>query len=479
MTQASGIFSSAQLKFTSQDWMTSGKAHALELFHSAAIRVPAYQKFLKEHGVKPTSIQTIDDFSKIPVMDKENYIDRYPLEQLVWDGDLSRGVILNSSSGTMGKSYFWPCDVEETKESAEIYEHIFRNFFNLNDRKTLLMICFGMGTWIAGSYTFVASHIVSCKGADLTIVTPGLDKNNALRILEEVAPKFEQVILAGIPSIIKDLVDTWVQTRVNSPSIVRYFLAGEGFSESWRDYIQTNTKAAGVFSILGSADAGLMAFETFLTQSLRQQAQDRDICHQLFQKNRVPATFQFIPTHRYFETDRDELLITARRALPLIRYNLHDEGGILYPEDLDSQKNINLTTERNNYQVKLPIVYVFGRGKFATSLYGLTIYPEDVQTILVHPEISAQVTSRFNLSCQDNENFEPQLQIDIELADGNIPNPQLGAKIASLFVHVTRINRSEYNRIYEEFGDKATPKVLLHLYGAAPLFPLNLLHKIS
>jgi phenylacetate-CoA ligase len=479
MNQRSGIFSSAQLEFTSRDWLKLGQENALELFHAAAKRVPAYQHFLKEHGVNPASIQTLDDFSKIPVTDKENYIDRYPLEQLVWDGNLSTGVILNSSSGTMGKSYFWPCDVEETEQSAEIYEYIFRSFYDLKDRKTLLVICFGMGTWIAGSYTFVASHIVSCQGADLTIVTPGLDKSNTLRILLEVAPKFEQVILAGIPSIIKDLADTWASKKTELPGVVRYFLAGEGFSEAWRDYIQTKTQAAGVFSILGSADAGLMAFETHLTQSLRQQAQDLNTCYQLFQKNRVPAIFQFIPTHRYFETHQGELLITARRALPLIRYNLHDEGGVIYPEDLDRLVNMDTTTSLIESDQKLPIVYVFGRSKFATSLYGLTIYPEDVQAILLHPEISFHVTGRFHLSCQDNEDFEPQLQIDVELAEGNLPDDRLAVKLAHLFVNTTCTNRSEYNHMYEEFGDKAAPRILLHSYGSEPLFPLNSLQKIA
>lgn len=479
MTQSLGIFSSTKLEFASQDWLKLGQENVLELFHAASTRIPAYQNFLKEHDFDPTSIQTLDDLNKIPVTNKENYIDKYPLEQLVWDGNLSSGVVLNSSSGTMGKSYFWPCDVEETLQSAEIYEYIFRNFFDLDNQKTLLVICFGMGTWIAGSYTFVASHIVSCKGNDLTIVTPGLDKNSTLRILQEVAPKFQQVILAGIPSIIKDLVDAWVRTKVDIPLVVRYFLAGEGFSEVWREYIQTKTKAAGVFSILGSADAGLMAFETNLTQALRRQAQDPNTCHQLFQRSRVPAVFQFIPTHRYFEMNQGELLITARRALPLIRYNLHDEGGVIYPEDLDRLINIDLTTKSNKSAVKLPVVYVFGRGKFATSLYGLTIYPEDVQTVLLNPEVSPYVTGRFSLSCEDNNNFEPQLRIDVELSDGSLPDDRLAFNLASLFVNITRANRSEYNHMYEEFGDKASPRIILHSYGAEPLFPLNSLQKIT
>jgi phenylacetate-CoA ligase len=460
-------------------WQQAGQETALCLFHEAARRVPAYRHFLAEHSINPDAVRTWQDFSRLPPTEKANYIDRYPLEQLVWDGDLSRAVVLNGSSGTTGTSYFWPFDSEEIEQSAQLYEFLFRSYFELDQHKTLLVICFGMGVWIAGSYTFLASQNIGCKGHDLTVVTPGFDKAETLRVLIDLAPKFEQVIIAGIPSFIKDLVDAWVQSNQPLPQVIRYFLAGEGFSERWRDYIRTQTRAANVLSFLGSAEGGLMAFETALTQQVRSCATDAEVRTGLFGLDRLPALFRYIPTHRFFEAHNGELLITARRALPLIRYNLHDEGGILSPETVQSIFGNTPPFADAEPATGLPLLYVFGRGRFGTLFYGLTMYPEDVQSLLLHPQASQYVSGRFTLSSGHSDTLDPRLQIDVELAECQEPEWDLAARLVELYVSLTRQSRSEYDRICQEYNAKAWPHVVLHRYGAEPLFPRGTLRKIT
>ena len=459
-------------------WQHAGQKTALHLFHQAADRVPAYRQFLAEHSINPNAVRSWNDFTKVPPTEKANYIDRYPLEQLVWDGDLSRAVVLNGSSGTSGTSHFWPFDSEEIEESAQLYEFLFRSYFELNQHKTLLVMCFGMGLWIAGSYTFVASQSVSCKGYDLTVVTPGFDKAETLRVLRKLAPKFEQIIIAGIPSFIKDLVDAWVQFNEPLPRIIRFFLAGEGFSERWRDYIRIQTRAASVLSFLGSAEGGLMAFETAFTQQVRSSLTDAKVRTSLFGLDRLPALFRYFPTHRFFEAHNSELLITARRALPLIRYNLHDQGGILSPDNVQSIFG-NTSPVADEPANGLPLLYVFGRGRFGTLFYGLTIYPEDVQSLLLHPEASQFVSGRFTLSSGHSDTLDPRLQIDIELAEHREPECDLEARLVELYVSMTRQSRGEYDRICQEYNSKAWPQVVLHRYGAEPLFPRGALRKVT
>ncbi|HEX8201870.1 MAG TPA: hypothetical protein VF590_15445, partial [Isosphaeraceae bacterium] len=67
-------------------WEDQGRAHALRTFREAARRVPAYRDFLARHGVDPIAIRTAADFAAVPPTDKTNYIERYPLEALAWDG---------------------------------------------------------------------------------------------------------------------------------------------------------------------------------------------------------------------------------------------------------------------------------------------------------------------------------------------------------------------------------------------------------
>src|SRR3989344_908292 len=58
---------------------SSGKK-ALILFHLAAQKVPAYKAFLKKNKFNSEKVKKISDFTFVPPMNKENYIDKYKIE---------------------------------------------------------------------------------------------------------------------------------------------------------------------------------------------------------------------------------------------------------------------------------------------------------------------------------------------------------------------------------------------------------------
>jgi phenylacetate-CoA ligase len=70
---------------------TPDQESVLDLFHRVAATVPAYRKFLAEHHVKPADIATMEDFHRLPVMDKENYHRRYPLPERCRGGSSPAG----------------------------------------------------------------------------------------------------------------------------------------------------------------------------------------------------------------------------------------------------------------------------------------------------------------------------------------------------------------------------------------------------
>jgi len=90
-------------------WERQGRKKALATFYEAAERVPAYQKFLKEKGVNPKEIRTFEDFQKkVPLTDKENYILKYPLNELCWGEKIEKMYTVSTSSGSTGTPSFWP-----------------------------------------------------------------------------------------------------------------------------------------------------------------------------------------------------------------------------------------------------------------------------------------------------------------------------------------------------------------------------------
>lgn len=350
-----------------------------------------------------------------------------------------------------------------------------------------------MGTWIAGSYTLATTKLVGQKGYHLATVTPGFNKEEALRTLENLSPKFDQTIIAGIPTFIKDLLEEW-STKDNSNNVknIKLHFAGEGFSENWRKYVLNLADSKDYLhdsvSVLGSADSAIMGFETPLSILLRKiSLEDMQVRSKLFNDERLPSLQNYIPEIRFFEVENNELILTANRSIPLIRYNVHDQGGILSIEDIKS------VLDKYGYELKkllkengiekasfnLPFIYTFGRGKFVATLYGVNIYPENIREVLVDEEIHRFLTGKFTIETKYSEKQDQYLQLNIELAENVKEEDKLVSSIADIFIRKVRKLNSEYNRMFEEYKEKAIPKIVLYDYGNEKLFPKGQLRKTS
>ena len=66
----------------------SAQTAVLSLFRDVAAQVPAYKAFLTAQNIDPASIQTFEDFQTLPLITKENYLQRHPLAELCRGGQL-------------------------------------------------------------------------------------------------------------------------------------------------------------------------------------------------------------------------------------------------------------------------------------------------------------------------------------------------------------------------------------------------------
>jgi phenylacetate-CoA ligase len=345
------------------------------------------------------------------------------------------------------------------------------------------MVCFGMGTWIAGSYTVASALLLQNEGLNLTVVTPGFNRSESLRILQNLAHNFEQVVIAGIPSFIKDLAETWHASPANKHSAVHFLLAGEPFPELWRSHVTAiqKEKPCHAISILGSADAGLIGFESNFTIELRQElSTDKELCLSVFETDRVPSLFHYDPTHRFIEVDQQQLLVTTNRVVPLIRYNTLDQGGICQPT---MQSVItDSTPDRKSepcWAGRLPLVYLFGRGARSTTLFGANIYAENIQEFLLSSRIAKLTSGRFYMRTDYDGQADQTFVVHVELADGaNFSDLDLRQTAVELSLAL-RQRSSEYARIWEEYGERALPSLQLHPHGCPVHFPTNVHRKYS
>ncbi len=478
---------------TAVDREAAGAARALALFHEAARRVPAYGDFLARQGCDPARIQAPADLIQVPVMDKKNYLTQYPLPDLCWDGNLSALHMISVSSGSTGKPFFWPRGIMQELATAISFEEIYRHTFRAHERKTLVVVCFAMGTWIAGTFTTQATALLAQKGYPLTLVTPGVNRDEILRAVQELGPHFDQVVLAGYPPFVKDVLDAGRAAGLDwSAYRIKMIWAGEVFSEEWRAHTHELAHSPDPFTtsaaLYGSADAAVLGHEWPLSVAVRRAlAAQPDLAARLFGEARLPSLLQYDPSLRYFEQVDGELVFTAATGTPLIRYNIHDTGGVLACADVLAACRAGGHDPLADLQAagysgpvpNLPFVYIFGRSDFTISFYGANIYPENVKAGLEAAAVRDRVTSKFVMYVTHDADRRERLRIHVELVPGLAPDAtaDLARLLAGVIPEQVRRQNSEF--AHYDSPEAQVPEIVLHPAGDPAWFAPGLKHRYT
>src|SRR5689334_23132954 len=277
------------------------RERVVELFHQVAASVPAYRAFLLEHGVEPGAVRTFADFQRLPLLTKENYHRRYPLPDRCRDGRLASCDMIAVSSGSTGQPTIWPRSVADELAVAARFEQVFADSFAAGERTTLAVVCFPLGTWVGGLYTLACVRHLAARGFPITAVAPGNNKAEILRVVPALGEHVDQVVLLGYPPFVKDVIDTGLAAGVDwTKYSIKLVLAGEVFSEEWRDLVGQRAGLADVCtdsaSLYGTADAGVLGNETPLSVGIRRFLAGRpDAARELFGASRLPTLVQYDP----------------------------------------------------------------------------------------------------------------------------------------------------------------------------------------
>lgn len=463
---------------------------ALNLFHQTAKEVPAYADFLQKAGVQHAKIKNIEDFRKyVPVTNKKNYITQYPLHMLSPKGDMFSNQIIAASSGTTGLPFFWPRGTIQDTEGVEIHEKIYRDIFQSNTRSTLVVVCFSMGEWVAGLFTATSTLGVASKGYKINIVTPGLERASAVRSIQTLGHYYDQIIIAGYPPFLKDVLDDCVQAGVDWAKLnIKLLMAGEGISEEWRDYVLKEVRAtnpyADAINIYGCADATVLGHETPLSILIRRMYNRRPRLRQeIFGTSNLSSLIQYYPMRRYFEAVDGDLVVTAQTGIPLIRYDTQDRGGLYTYDELTRPIQDKITQQYSfldgkiKYWKHLPFIYLHGRPSSVTTFYSVNIYAENVKAALLDKRLKRSLTGRFTMDTKYLPNMNQKLVINVELAKG-VSAKQINRKLVHEVIvkKICRLN-AEYNYLYKSIRQKAEPKLEFIEWGDSSYFNREGKHK--
>jgi phenylacetate-CoA ligase len=463
-------FNSEYLKKTTK-LNSAARKKALKTFHLAAENVPAYRDFLNEHKISHKKIRTFEDFQSVPPVNKDNYLRKYPMNELMWAGNKFAGDMISVSSGSSGEPYFWLRDQAQHDEAADIYYDIYKNIFNADKIPTLLVVCFSMGIWIAGSYTTLGAMAAKRKGLKINLITPALDIFDSIAVIEKLKKDYKQIILAGYPPFLKDLVDRGAESGINWLDLnVGFTAAGEAIGEELRDYfIKKGTKyndPTKAISIYGTVDAGILAHETPLSIILRRQIYQNNLQESYFGKQVLPTLAQYDPLKKYIEIVDGRIVFTSATAMPLIRYDIKDLGGS-YDNLTDlivDGKEFDQSISKNGIDIgkyHLPFVYVHGRADFTASLYAVLIYPENIKKALLSEQLVKFTSGRFVMSIKHKKNLDQYLEIVVELRNGTTSSKKLLSAVEKGIMDVLSSDNFEYRKLLNSIGSRAHPIVIL------------------
>lgn len=462
-------------KVPTEAWMKLGEQKALETFQTAAKAVPAYRDFLKKNKVNPEKIKTYEDFKKIPLTTKNNYFNYYPIEDLSIGNDIKKSTVIHFSSGTSGKSLYWPKSPIQDLNTYKGVEMMYINYFDIDKKSTLLINCFAMGPWPAGEIVHTAAKLAAEKGLKLSVISPGTNISIFCSVFKDLAGKFDQIIIGGYPSFLKDLVDESLRRGIIfRKHNVKLLTGGEKFTENWRLHMARllgNSKPYKLInSVLGSSETGMTSMSTPFTDYLRIYLnKHRQTLKKIRLNEDLPSITQYIPPARNIEIIGGNIVISCMGLVPLIRYDTKDYGKIFFPKEIlgllpkeFSESYAKL--EKQSGVPNLPILTINGRSDKTIKIFGANIYPEQISYILDHSSLQRFITGRFIAETVETQELTPVLVLTLELKYGQNSSLDLKGKILSLVLETLPKLNLEFDNALTASGKKAHPKIILKDY---------------
>lgn len=439
---------------------TSGKRKAFETF-KASLKLPAYKKLLAEANFDYKTVKGFDDFKNIPQMDKSNYIGKYDFSERI-KYPPHQNYTVERSSGYSGKPNYWLRASGHDESIMERVLEIFDGLYGIKTKKTLFINTFALGTWVAG--VKIARMFLNLSNRDtipMTTVNTGIKLDEAAEIFMNLSKYYDQTIFAGYNPFLKELIEYISSQGFDfSKHKTHMLVGGEGLSEEWRDYVAGLLKYdiddfdTKIISGYASTDTGSdIAIEQPITILFRRLLMKNEkLRQQFFGDNRkdVPMMFQYVPSSIWIEEVNGELLFTTNNGMPLVRYNIHDNGGLISYQDMIDAISTEYDIKKISKQIKLmplPIVYLFGRSDGTIVVSGANVYLEQLKKVFAHSDFQEYITGNFYSYTDYNKRMRPTFNIVLEARDVGVAeiNREL---ITKLFVESLIKMNNEYEAIY-------------------------------
>jgi phenylacetate-CoA ligase len=396
----------------------AAKEKVIALFHRAYNTCVAYKHFIDERNLDPSEIVNSDDLEKIPITDKKNYIRKYSVsERLIDNRELADSYMITASSGSTGEPSFWPRDyrVDEFLETKK--EALYEQHFQISKKRTLCINTFALGIWTAGMLTSRLSW-GAAKHNKLTVISTGTHKQSILIAVTNLGAHYDQIIILGYPPFLLETIEFLSEHNLDLHALnIKIMYTSDSLSSKAREFllakISRTLDSNSIVGFYAASDTGIIAAQSPLTVRLSNTyLTDKHKYNELLPGIEKPVLFAFDPQVKYLETINNEVVITSDQPVPLIRYNIHDRGGVLSSSQLKSMlKNSDFIYQQN----ELDEWYVYILGKTDCVLLTANVYIEDIRYCLDHSTFFDKLSGNFKYGVEELNSLHKRLIVKIFL----------------------------------------------------------------
>jgi phenylacetate-CoA ligase len=436
------------------------------MYREAVARVPAYRAFLTEKTGSVPAVGTLDEFARLPFMNKADYIMKHPVPDLCMDGSPACAHLWLRSSGTSRKPFFWPRRYEDERNMPRGVGSLFGAYVSPEAQPTLIVVGLALGPWGTGMQTAYIFRTLAHEVPGLAVVSPGLQNESILECLERLSPLYKQTLLLSYPPFAKTVLEEAVRRGINLSALnLRVMVGGEGITETYRERMwsllgRSERELDSVWSLYGSTDFGNAGFENALTIAIRRLVVRRGLAQAVFGEPDIPMLFQQVPSPIHFEVVNGELVVSRLQGIPLIRYRTGDHVVILSKAELLARLNrAGCDAEQMVRDAGLPVpdwdtpmVALYGRIDQSVFFYGAKINPEQLKTALEAPALESVFNGRFLMRGVESAEGNPMLEVSLEASDA-LQRADLDEVAETLALELEKV-QSEFREVRSLFPSR-------------------------
>lgn len=465
-------------------WDKISNNTALKIFQKTASSIPAYKDVLRKNKVKIGKMKNMEEFSKLPVIDKYNYIKKYNFNEtnLVHPGKNFYSFML--SSGTVDEPTIWPRYYAWEESLPTLFDTYMRMYWQYDKKSTLFINAYSLGCWTAGWTVNVLGRELTQK-RNMTLATCGADLDSIVYSIKKLSKFYDQTVIWSYPTFCRTILERLELEKINIRKLnLKLFIAGEHHTMEWKHYINKiisgdESKLTDILEGYGTSDGGMIGLASSITTLVRELAyKNPKFCADLFGRDDVvPSLFQYVPNSYYIEQINGEIVFTTEAATPLVRYNIHDRGGVISFREMEQK----LSDHGYDYKKLIkqnkiiaesiwqhPFVYCFGRRDDTIMIAGAKIYPEQIAPALFTGDMGD--IHNFKLILSFNEKQKHAFEIALELKSGicyDIEKSKRKSKIYhDLIIKELKSNNSDYSDVVRMEGSSADPIISIYEFGS-------------